>query len=136
MSTSMPSESLRVMKYKTKDKFYDSPKWLRLRASALRRDNYEDMEAKRYGIVKAAELVHHIFPRSEFPEYAYEMWNLISLSTSTHNTLHDRDSDELTEKGRQLLVRTARKNGIPVPEKYASPTEKKPIPFRKDWYQY
>ena len=124
------------MKYKDKDKFYDSPKWLRLRASALRRDNYEDVYAKRYGKVKAAELVHHIFPKDEFPEYAYCLWNLISVSTSTHNSFHDRDTDGLTETGRLLLVRTARKQGIEVPVKYRCPTEKKPIPFRKDWYEY
>lgn len=119
-----------------KDKFYDSPKWVRLRQSALRRDNYEDMEARRYGKVKPAEVVHHIFPKDEFPEYAYCLWNLISVSTSTHNTFHDRESDELTEKGRQLLVRTARKKGVDVPEKYRSPIEKKQTPFRKDWYEY
>lgn len=133
---SMPSESLKRMKYKQKDKFYDSPKWLRLRQSALRRDNYEDIEAKRYGKVKAAELVHHIFPKDEFPQYAYELWNLISVSTSTHNTFHDRDTDELTERGRQLLVRTAIKYGVEVPEKYRCPTKKKSVPFRKDWYEY
>lgn len=132
----MQSESLRVMKYKDKDKFYDSPKWLRLRQSALRRDNYEDVYAKRYGKVKAAELVHHIFPKDEFPEYAYALWNLISVSTSTHNSFHDRDTDELTETGRLLLVRTARKQGVEIPVKYRSPTEKKEKPFRKDWYAY
>lgn len=121
---------------KNKDKFYDSPKWIRLRQSALRRDNYEDMEAKRYGKVKAAEVVHHIFPKDEFPQYAYCIWNLISVSTSTHNTFHDRDTDELTETGRLLLVRTARKQGIEIPAKYRCPTEKQPIPFRKDWYEY
>ena len=125
-----------MKKAKAKDRFYDSPKWIKLRQSALRRDNYEDMEAKRYGKVKAAEVVHHVFPKDEFPEYAYCIWNLISVSTSTHNTFHDRDTDELTEKGRQLLVRTARKYGIPVPEKYASPTEPKHTPFRKDLYEY
>ena len=89
---------------KAKDRFYDSPKWIKLRQSALRRDNYEDMEAKRYGKVKAAEVVHHVFPKDEFPEYAYCIWNLVSVSTSTHNTFHDRDTDELTEKGRQLSI--------------------------------
>lgn len=121
---------------KAKDKFYDSPRWKRLRQSVLRRDNYEDMEAKRYGKVKAAELVHHIFPKDEFPEYAYESWNLISVSTSTHNTFHDRDTDELTETGRLLLVRTARKYGVRIPVKYRSPIEKAHTPFRKDWYEY
>lgn len=62
--------------------------------------------------------MHHIFPADEFPEYAYTDWNLISLTRHAHNTLHDRDTDELTEAGRQLLIRTARKNNIPIPDKY------------------
>ena len=117
--------------------------------AALKRDNFEDVEAKRYGKVKEAELVHHVFPKDEFPEYALCLWNLVSLSTSTHNAMHDRDTDELTEAGRQLLVRTARKYGGEVPEKYRPPIgyspscppgcpngRKKGKPFRKDWYEY
>lgn len=119
-----------------KDRFYNSPKWIRLRDKAMRRDNYEDMEAKRYGKVKAAEVVHHIFPKDEFPEYAYCLWNLISVSVSTHNSFHNRDGNGLSEKGRLLLVRTARKNGINIPVKYTRPIDAKKVPFRKDWYDY
>lgn len=101
-----------------RDPFYDDPKWIRLRNSALRRDNYMDMEAKRFGKVKNAEVVHHIFPKDEFPEYAFSIWNLVSLSRKTHNEMHDRETDELTQKGIDLLLRTARRNNVPVPEKY------------------
>ena len=118
------------------DPWYDQPKWIRLRNSAMRRDNYEDVYAKRYGRVVAAEVVHHIFPKNEFPEYAYAPWNLISVSISTHNAFHDREGDELSERGRQLLISTARKNNIPVPDKYKQQREKKKVPFRKDWYEY
>lgn len=78
-----------------------------------------DIECKRYGRPVQAEIVHHIFPKGEFPEYAYCLWNLISLSRKTHNEMHDRATDELTAKGKDLLRRTARKNNIPVPDKYA-----------------
>lgn len=101
-----------------RDPFYDDPKWIRLRNGVLRRDNYMDKEAKRYGIIRPAEVVHHIFPKDEFPEYAFSVWNLISLSRQTHNEMHDRDTDELTQKGRDLLIRTARRNNVQVPEKY------------------
>ena len=101
-----------------RDPFYDDPKWIRIRNSVLRRDNYMDKESKRYGIIRPAEIVHHIFPKDEFPEYAFSVWNLISLSRQTHNEMHDRDTDELTQKGRDLLIRTARKNNIQVTEKY------------------
>ena len=101
-----------------KNEFYESPRWLRVRKRVLLRDKYQDIWAKRYGKVKAAEVVHHIFPRDEFPQYQYSTWNLISVSRQTHNTFHDRDTDELTETGMELLRSTARKNGIEIPEKY------------------
>lgn len=101
-----------------RDPFYDDPKWIRLRNSILRRDNYMDKESRRYGIIRPAQVVHHIFPKDEFPEYAFSVWNLISLSRQTHNEMHDRETDELTQKGRDLLIRTARRNNVQVPEKY------------------
>ena len=108
-----------------RDPFYDDPKWIRLRNSVLRRDNYMDKESKRYGIIRPAEIVHHIFPKDEFPEYAFSVWNLISLSRQTHNEMHDRDTDELTQKGRDLLIRTARRNNVQVPEKYEQQKQSK-----------
>lgn len=116
------------------DPWYEQPKWLRLRQSILRRDKYMDVEAKRYGVVKQAEIVHHIFPKNDFPEYAFEPWNLISLSRKTHNTLHDRDSDELTEKGIDLLRRTCRKRNMPIPEKYQVRKQSGHKPFYRDNY--
>ena len=54
-------------------------------------------------------MVHHIFPREDYPEFQWSEWNLISLSSEMHNALHDRNSGELTEKGMDLLKRTKRK---------------------------
>lgn len=110
---------------KIKDPWYETPKWLRIRQSIMRRDCYTDMEAKRYGKRRQAQVVHHIFPKDEFPQYAYSSWNLISLSMKTHDEMHDRDTKELTEKGRDLLRRTCRKVGIPIPEKYLEQKQKK-----------
>lgn len=118
-----------------RDKWYESPKWQRVRQSALRRDKYQDQELKRYGKIRQAEVVHHIFPKNEFPQYAYELWNLISVTRATHNTFHDRDTDELTEKGIELLRRTCRKRNMPIPPKYAQKTKKKGV-FQRDGYQY
>ena len=98
--------------------FYKSTKWEQKRNSILRRDGYMCQLSKRYGKNREAEVVHHIFPREEFPEYAFEEWNLISLSRREHNSLHYRDTDELTEAGAELLRRTARKNNIEIPAKY------------------
>lgn len=94
------------------DRFYLSHRWQALRKSILRRDGYIDQVEKRYGKIKEGNLVHHIFPREDFPQYQYEPWNLITVSQATHNTLHDRNTNKLTQEGLNLLVRTARKQGI------------------------
>lgn len=65
-----------------------------------------------------ADTVHHIFPRDEFPAFEWMPWNLISLSATAHDRLHDRKTQELTEEGVALLRRTARRQGIELPEKY------------------
>ena len=98
--------------------FYSSRKWLRVRAAVLRRDGYMCQLSKRYGKMLEANTVHHIFPRDEFPEYELQPWNLISLTSEMHNRLHDRVTNQLTEEGIKLLVRTARKNNIDVPLRY------------------
>ena len=98
--------------------FYGSKRWKAIREKALRRDGYKCQLSWRYGKMRQAEVVHHIFPRDEFPEYQYSLWNLISLTREKHNTLHDRNTDELTEAGKELLRKTARKNGIPIPSRY------------------
>ena len=99
-------------------RFYKSKAWKTIRAAALRRDGYMCQASKRYGKLLQADTVHHIFPRDEFPQYQYALWNLISLTTERHNELHDRNTNRLTAKGIDLLQRTARKHGVPVPEWY------------------
>ena len=85
---------------------YKARRWERLRAQVMRRDGYRCQLSKRYGKSVPAELVHHIYPVDEFPEYAFEPWNLISVSRAVHNKLHDRDSDKLTAEGVALMRRT------------------------------
>lgn len=91
---------------------YKSKRWKSLRAAILRRDDYTCQESLRYGKHVQANTVHHIFPAKLFPEYQWMPWNLISLSQSVHNEMHVRDTDELTEKGFELMRRTARARGI------------------------
>ena len=95
--------------------FTSSRKWRAKRERILRRDNYECQISKRYGKHKQAEVVHHIFPRSEFPQYAFEDWNLISLTLSQHGKLHT-DGGGLTDDGWALLKKTAKKNNIELPK--------------------
>ena len=103
---------------KTSEQFYHCAKWQRLRAAILRRDGYMCQISKRYGKRVQADTVHHVFPREEFPEYEWQAWNLISLARDVHDTLHYRETQELTGKGVELLRRVARKNGVPVPLRY------------------
>lgn len=85
---------------------YKARRWERLRAQVMRRDGYRCQLSKRYGKAVPAELVHHIYPVDEFPEYAFEPWNLVAVSRAAHNKLHDRDSDNLTAEGIALMRRT------------------------------
>ena len=103
------------MKEKEVDPFYKSKRWRALRESVLRRDGYLCQDAKRYGKLLAAQTVHHIFPRGKYPEYAWEPWNLISLSNQAHEAMHDRTTGRLTDKGWRLLLRTAQQQGTPPP---------------------
>ena len=86
--------------YSTKNK-----RWQRLRAQVLREAGYRCEYAKRYGKRVQASTVHHIWPAEDFPEFAFERWNLIALSTEAHNKMHDRATGRLTETGEQLRRR-------------------------------
>ena len=103
-------------------------KWERLREFVLARDQYLDQEAKRYGKRMEAQVVHHIFPREYFPQYAFDEWNLISLSNKTHDEMHDRASHLLTAKGFDLMIRTARRQKIPIEESW-----KRFVTMKKKW---
>ena len=85
---------------------YGGQKWKNKRAHILRRDGYVDQYAKRWGRTLDAVIVHHIYPAAMYPEYAWEDWNLISISRRTHELLEDRKTGELTEAGRKLMEST------------------------------
>lgn len=94
--------------HKMKKFDYFDKKWKHLAAKAMRRDGYTCQISKRYGKFVPAEVVHHIYPVDEYPEYAYCLWNLISLSRAAHNKLHDRENNKLTAEGVALMRRTKR----------------------------
>lgn len=85
---------------------YQGGKWKRKREHILRLDGYLCRIAKRYGRKELATTVHHIYPVDEYPEYAWQDWNLISVSNGNHNKLENRKTGELTELGKQLMERT------------------------------
>ena len=97
---------------------YDTKRWRALRQRILKRDKYCCQYFTRYGRHVDATTVHHIFPVEQYPQWAFESWNLISLSTEAHNKMHDRETHELTDEGYKLQDRLRRKLGsIPPPRK-------------------
>ena len=90
---------------------YMSRRWLRLRAAVMRdvirRDGAPICQwSKRFGRRVEATQVHHIWPAEDFPQYAWERWNLIALSPEAHNAMHDRRTGKLSAVGEQLRRRT------------------------------
>lgn len=81
-------------------------RWRRLRQRALRRDGFRCQEAARYGRMEEATVVHHIWPAEDYPEYAYCLWNLVSLSQANHDAMHDRVTRKLTALGLAWKNRT------------------------------
>lgn len=98
------------------DPFYHTKRWEHIRSAILRRDGYICQESKRYGRIVQANTVHHIFPREQYPEYTWMPWNLISLSSERHNEMHNRENGNLTDAGKDLLRRTAKKRNMEYDE--------------------
>lgn len=106
------------MKNVQSDEFIWSEQWRRKAHSILRRDGYIDQYIlKTTGRMIEANLVHHILPRDEFPQYAMEDWNLISLNKRTHSRIIHTIKGKLTNEGRKLMMETAFKQGIKLHEK-------------------
>ena len=99
---------------KTTDPFYKSRRWKMLREFVMRRDYYLCQYFKRYGKMRQAQTVHHIFPREDYPQYQWCAWNLIGLSYEAHNRMHDRNTGALTAEGKALMMKAAREQGIAI----------------------
>lgn len=82
------------------DPFYKTPKWRKARKKSFRDNDYLCQESLRFGRRVEAEMGHHVFPLSEYPELAYEPWNILPVTFKRHNTFHNRKDDSLTEKGK------------------------------------
>lgn len=78
---------------------YKTKRWQHLRLSILRRDKFRCRESARYGQRVEANTVHHVWPAEDYPEYAWQPWNLISLSGDQHDAMHDRRTGKLTALG-------------------------------------
>ena len=88
-------------------------RWQRLRQQALRRDRHKCQESKRFGKSVEAQTVHHIWPAEDYPEFAYCLWNLVSLCQQAHDAMHDRRTRKLTALGLRWKNRTPPPFGSP-----------------------
>jgi len=89
--------------------FYKSKQWRRKREAILRRDEYLCQECKRYGKTTSAKIVHHIIPFEQRPDLKLHGDNLISLCFTCHEQMHNKMTDELSEKGLEWVERVERK---------------------------
>ncbi|HEM3451962.1 TPA: HNH endonuclease [Streptococcus suis] len=74
-------------------------KWEKFRDKMMRKSDYLCQESLRYGLSVSAEMVHHIFPVSEYPELEFVEWNCLALTNRKHNTFHDRVNDKVVGQG-------------------------------------
>ena len=77
-------------------KFYQSPKWLRLREKAMKRDHYECQECRRLGKYHRVENVHHIKEVKDRPDLALDLDNLInSLRFNSNDSIGEEEEIEM-----------------------------------------
>ena len=97
------------------DECYNTKRWKEKRKHILLRDRWTDQVALRDGVKIEANVVHHILPREEYPQYQWEDWNLISVSAQTHKQrLHEKYTGKLTKLGKRLMYETAATQNIPL----------------------
>lgn len=87
---------------------YKDTRWIKKRIRILKRDKYECRECRRYGKTTEATIVHHVKPADVYPELWLDSKNLYSCCSKCHNTFHDRHTNELTQKGLELMNRIYR----------------------------
>ena len=96
------------------NQFYKSNKWIALRNTALIRDKYMCQCCKANNKMINATCVHHVFPIESYPDYKYELWNLMSLCDKCHDEMHNHYTGELSKKGMLFLRSIAAVKGIEI----------------------
>ncbi|MCE4957271.1 HNH endonuclease [Macrococcoides caseolyticum] len=68
--------------------FYKSKEWLRVREDALKRDKYLCQVSLAKGIIRSADLVHHIIEVKDDWDKRLDLDNLQSVCFEEHNKIH------------------------------------------------
>ena len=85
--------------YKPVRQSLKTKKWEKFRDKMMRKSDYLCQESLRYGLSVQAEMIHHIFPVSEYPDLEFVEWNCLALTNRKHNTFHDRVNDKVVAQG-------------------------------------
>lgn len=64
--------------------FYHSAAWKKVRAQAMARAHGLCLDCLERGVITDADMVHHIKPLREYPEYALDIDNLKPLCNACH----------------------------------------------------
>ncbi len=85
--------------------FYNSAKWIKARAAALKRCSYMDVYVyMTEGIIQPADTVHHIVPLRDDRSKATDINNLLPIRHATHEKIEAlyRDKDSKKQIIREL----------------------------------
>lgn len=74
---------------------YKSKRWEKKSEKIKRRDGYRCVWCARYGRNVPAKVVHHKKPVEEYPEYAWDDDNLVSLCAKCHNKAHPEKAGKI-----------------------------------------
>lgn len=101
--------------YKEKVAFYKSDTWLQCRDRVLVRCKGIDLyDYYINGVFSLGRVVHHIVPRKEDKSRQYDVDNLIALTNTNHNKIHDMyktDKENIQKMLFELLDRWDREMG-------------------------
>lgn len=82
--------------------------WAKVRAQALKRDNYCCKRCERRGIVRLAVEVHHIYKVATHPQFRLVLRLVVSVCRECHEVLEASQAESMTyiqgDGGRQSLA--------------------------------
>lgn len=92
-------------------RFYKSTAWRKCREITLARDNYLCQECLKHGKITTANVVHHIKPLEDYPEFALDARFHISLCHACHNKEHpEKGSGKQKQINRKIKVVESKPN--------------------------